>query len=119
MAKYMFTGSYTHDGLKGLIKEGGSARAEAVGETAPFDFLSKVRALAEQQADAAAPVELFGPIPAVMFKRAGRYRAQLMLQSPQRKNLHTLLKSLCPLLEKQPEARKVRWSVDVDPQESF
>ncbi len=30
MAKYLFTGSYTLDGVRGLATEGGSARAEAV-----------------------------------------------------------------------------------------
>lgn len=30
MAKYLFTGSYTLDGLRGLAEEGGTARAQAV-----------------------------------------------------------------------------------------
>ena len=30
MPKYLFRGSYNQDGLKGLIKEGGSARRDAV-----------------------------------------------------------------------------------------
>ena len=30
MAKYLVTGSYTSDGLKGLLKEGGSGRRKAV-----------------------------------------------------------------------------------------
>lgn len=30
MAKYLFTGSYTHSGLSGLIKDGGSKRREVV-----------------------------------------------------------------------------------------
>jgi uncharacterized protein with GYD domain len=30
MAKYLFTGSYSSDGAKGLIKEGGSKRQQAV-----------------------------------------------------------------------------------------
>jgi uncharacterized protein with GYD domain len=33
MAKYMLKGSYTADGTKGLIKEGGSARRAAVQKT--------------------------------------------------------------------------------------
>lgn len=32
MAKYLFYGSYTPEGLKGLIKEGGSSRIEAAKE---------------------------------------------------------------------------------------
>src|SRR6266513_796107 len=30
MAKYLFTGSYTSEGLQGLLKEGGSGRRKAV-----------------------------------------------------------------------------------------
>ncbi|MFQ5856113.1 MAG: GYD domain-containing protein, partial [Anaerolineae bacterium] len=30
MPKYLFTGSYTEEGLKGLLKDGGSKRKEAV-----------------------------------------------------------------------------------------
>ena len=30
MAKYLFHGNYTQEGLKGLLKEGGSSRREAV-----------------------------------------------------------------------------------------
>jgi uncharacterized protein with GYD domain len=32
MAKYLFQGSYTEEGLKGLLKEGGSSRREAVAQ---------------------------------------------------------------------------------------
>jgi uncharacterized protein with GYD domain len=33
MAKYLFQASYTEEGLKGLLKEGGSSRQEAVEQT--------------------------------------------------------------------------------------
>jgi len=97
-------------------------RAEAVTENTPFEFLQQARELAEQlhsKQNNDKQLEIFGPIPAVMFKRAGRYRVQLMLQSKHRKDLHKLLNQLCPQLEKLKVARKVRWSIDVDPQESF
>ena len=56
-------------------------------------------------------MQLLGPIPAPMEKRAGRYRAQLLFQAKQRKYLQQLLKALT--------TRGVRWSLDVDPQEMF
>ena len=34
MPRYLVIGSYTHEGLKGLLKEGGSKRKEAVGQLA-------------------------------------------------------------------------------------
>ena len=65
----------------------------------PFEFLQYARDMAEQLGSGAQSIEIFGPIPAVMFKRAGRFRAQLMLQCHQRSSLQALLSQLCPQLE--------------------
>ena len=46
---------------------------------------------------------------------AGYQRVQLLLSSPSRPALHAALDALMPLLRAAPEARKVRWSLDVDP----
>lgn len=60
-------------------------------------------------------IELLGPVPAPMERRAGRYRAQLLLQASARSSLHKLLARWTPTLEQLPGARAVRWSLDVDP----
>jgi primosomal protein N' (replication factor Y) len=54
-----------------------------------------------------------------MARRAGRYRAQLLMQSTDRRALHRVLGHLRATLETEPAARKVRWSIDVDPIELF
>jgi primosomal protein N' (replication factor Y) len=54
-----------------------------------------------------------------MTKRAGFYRYQLLLQSPQRPDLHTLLDKLIPEVAKLKIAPKVRWSLDVDPADLY
>ena len=54
-----------------------------------------------------------------MERKAGRYRAQLLLQSRQRNKLHELLGYLRGALEGSKDARRVRWSIDVDPIELF
>jgi primosomal protein N' (replication factor Y) len=54
-----------------------------------------------------------------MERKAGRFRAQLLLQSTNRGNLHRLLDSLRQSMESSPQARRVRWSIDVDPIELF
>jgi primosomal protein N' (replication factor Y) len=64
-------------------------------------------------------LRILGPVDAPMARRAGRYRAQLLLQSGDRRLLHEVLRELRPLLEADPAARKVRWSIDVDPVELF
>ena len=80
-------------------------------------FLDGARALVTSQQPAA--MRVLGPVDAPMARRAGRYRAQLLLQSADRRELHSILRVLRPALEADPAARKVRWSVDVDPIELF
>jgi primosomal protein N' (replication factor Y) len=50
-----------------------------------------------------------------MPRRAGFQRAQLLLSSPTRPALHAALDAVMPVLRASTEARKVRWSLDVDP----
>jgi primosomal protein N' (replication factor Y) len=58
---------------------------------------------------------ILGPVAAPMAKRAGLYRYQLLLQSNKRQDLHKLLDKLLPQIDKLKLAKKVRWSLDVDP----
>lgn len=92
-------------------------RAEAPGADKALSFLSSLRA--QLQPLLSAPVTLLGPAPAPMERRAGRYRAQLLLQSKQARALHGALDCITSITEKLPERRSVRWSVDVDPVEMF
>lgn len=92
-------------------------RAEAPRETAPRQFLEEARALAESLAGER--VELWGPVPAPMERRAGRFRAHLLLQADQRADLQRLLSPWVRELGGLKTARRVRWSIDVDPQEMF
>jgi primosomal protein N' (replication factor Y) len=54
-----------------------------------------------------------------MAKRAGRYHAQLLVESPERGPLHQFLDAWVPALEQLPSARRVHWALDVDPIELF
>ncbi len=60
---------------------------------------------------------LFGPIPALIEKRSGRFRYQLIIQSQSRKSLHAQLDNWLDKLENKKLSKKVRWSLDVDPQD--
>ncbi len=83
---------------------------------AALAFLSEARALAPRRLSG---VRLLGPVPAAMAKRAGRYHAQLLIESPQRARLHGFLDAWLPQVEALRSARAVRWSLDVDPLELF
>ncbi|WP_083264529.1 primosomal protein N' [Pseudohongiella acticola] len=95
-------------------------RAEAMNAAAPAQFLHTARLQAEQlltQMPDGHQVQISGPLPAPMEKRANRYRQQLILRSTHRANLQNLLSVLCQQLEQMSTQRSVRWSVDVDPQD--
>ena len=100
----------------------------------PFTRLALLRASAHNRDDAhrfleaarqkldplnAGDVRILGPVGAPMERRAGRYRAQLLMQSANRQALLNLLRELRLVLEGENTARKVRWSIDVDPVELF
>jgi primosomal protein N' (replication factor Y) len=86
-------------------------RASAVTAAAALDFLNAARAVAP----AMAGVRLLGPVAAAMARRAGRYYAQLLLDSRERGPLHRLLDQWLPLVAELPQARRVRFALDVDP----
>ncbi len=62
-------------------------------------------------------LNLLGPIPAPMERCAGRFRGHLLLQAAKRTELQDVLKQWVPTLNRVKMASKVRWSLDVDPQE--
>ena len=59
-------------------------------------------------------VHCLGPTPAVIEKRANRYRAQLLLSSPKRAPLHSALYHLTQQLPVSGRSG-MRWSIDIDP----
>ena len=90
-------------------------RAEALQRDAPQSFLRDAGACASARPHPG--VSVLGPVPSPMERRAGRYRAQLLVDATSRAALQRFLPEWIAELESLPSARKVRWSVDVDPQE--
>jgi primosomal protein N' (replication factor Y) len=87
-------------------------RAEATDQDSPLKFLQDAHDLAVDFP--VRGVKLLGPAPAPMERRAGRFRAQLLLHAPSHTPLQKFLSGWLPLLAMLPEARRVRWSIDVD-----
>lgn len=61
-------------------------------------------------------VSCLGPVPAPMERRQNRYHLQLMLTAEKRSLLHGACAWWVAWLENSAEARRVRWSLDIDPQ---
>ena len=59
-------------------------------------------------------VKCIGPIPALMTRRIGRYRAQLCLISSDIRQLRSALREAMPEIEKVKSTLSVKWMVDVD-----
>jgi len=91
-------------------------RAEAQLPAHAQDFLDAALALGRKDAAASTPPVLIeGPVPAPMVKRAGYARLQLLVQSESRPGLHAFLPRWLADVRELPQARRVRWSIDVDP----
>ena len=90
-------------------------RAEADNIEQPELFLGKLR----KSISADHSGQILGPLPAPMAKKAGQFRAHLLIQSKQRGAIHESIKKLCEMAEQSPLSKKVRWSIDIDPLEIF
>ncbi|MDR0184310.1 primosomal protein N' [Lysobacter arvi] len=91
-------------------------RAEAQQIAACEAFLRMAR---ERLRDVHAPLDLHGPLPAPMPRRAGFQRMQLLLSAADRRSLHAALDAALPAIYASAESRKVRWSLDVDPMDLY
>jgi len=87
-------------------------RAEARDENEAFGFLNKARTAA---VELKMEVEILGVVPAALPRRANHVRGQLLIQANTRKALQQFLRAW--RIDELPGAQKLRWSLDVDPQE--
>ena len=123
-----------HPLLQGLLSggyEGFAATAMLEREAArwpPFGRLAVLRAstrasngaleflaAARQLSPATREVRLLGPVAAALARRADRYHAQLLIESPERGPLHRFIDDWLPQVESLARARRVRYALDVDP----
>ncbi len=88
-------------------------RAEADTMKQSLELLDEIRPLARVTG-----VETWGPLPALIARRADRHRAQLVLVSQNRRHLNHLLAQICLQLDQQKQPSNVKWMIDVDPQET-
>ena len=62
-------------------------------------------------------IEIWGPIPAPMERKAGRYRAHMVILSQDRARMHFFLRQWWAQVVHLPKQHQLRLSIDVDPQE--
>ncbi len=91
-------------------------RAEAAGAAAAQEFLTHLGETLRHGAPAAGNVEVLGPVASPIGRVANRFRFQLLLLADSRGPLHATLRTVTA---NPPASRAVRWSVDVDPYDTF
>ena len=84
-----------------------------------FAFLDRVSSAASRIAKTRRhDVEILGPAPQAMERKDGRYRARLMYaERAARRRCTSRERQMLLEVREMAEARKVRWSIDIDPLE--
>lgn len=90
-------------------------RAEAKDAARAQGFLARCAAFFKEEANEA--LQVWGPAPAPLERRAGRFRFQLLLVGMQRAPLHRAVEQFGTAQQDWHERRGVKWSLDIDPQE--
>ncbi|MDI9819638.1 MULTISPECIES: primosomal protein N' [unclassified Legionella] len=122
-----------HPLLNLLIQEGYEAFAEALlasrqeAQFPPYHFLAMIRAQ-DKSAEkvlgflqrikkqlVSQEINVLGPAPAPLARKANQHRMQLLVKSPSRKKLQTTLTQLREWLTINKLTHLVRWNVDMDP----
>lgn len=88
-------------------------RAEADTMQKSLEVLDRVKPLARSER-----IEAWGPLPALIARRADRHRAQLVLLCDNRKHLNHTLTRICQTLDETKLPGGLKWMIDVDPQET-
>ena len=87
-------------------------RSDAIQKDHVLNFLNQAK-----QCFPGGEAQIYGPFPAMMERRSGRTRWYVLVQAGSRSTLHRQLDDWMLALQKLASARKVRWAVDVDPQD--
>ncbi len=95
-------------------------RADAMSKAIPNQFLDSLVEYIDtnrNKLDSDNLLEVMGPIPSSVHRRNRHYHANLFLQSPNRSLLQKVLEEATSIASSSKLGKKVRWHIDMDPQE--
>lgn len=103
--------NYPPLGSQALIK------VNAADEETAYKFVSKLytQLKSSQEEIAEDTVELLGPMPSPIPKRANRFRFQILISAKNRGNLHHYVANSFSILTQARKLGGTRWSIDIDP----
>jgi primosomal protein N' (replication factor Y) len=90
-------------------------RARANNMSMTQNFLQDVKSTMTR--DGITGLTIYGPIPALMERKAGMYQSQLIIFTQHRKTIQQNLGNWMQAITAQPLAKRVRWDIEVDPLE--
>ncbi|SET35309.1 primosomal protein N' [Thorsellia anophelis] len=93
-------------------------RAESIQSQHANQFLISIRNQLRLHPNFDANLWVLGPVPALMAKKSGRYRWQLLFQHTSRQDLHRQLTLIFSLIQADVNLSKIRWILDIDPLET-
>ena len=93
-------------------------RAEAKRADNALALLRFIHSTLKSMPDYAQRLRTLGPLPSPLEKINHRYRFQYQLSFSDRSTRRTLLNKLLPAIEANALAKRTRWSLDIDPQET-
>jgi primosomal protein N' (replication factor Y) len=91
-------------------------RAEANQLARAERFLANLRSVTDETDTA---LQIIGPLPAPLQRKSGRFRAQLLLLGRSRRVLRRAVVQLLSGSDQLPDSKRLRWSLDIDPSETF
>ena len=89
-------------------------RADSKNKNQALEYLDQIRKTASSISQA----DILGPVLPAMEKRLGYYRAQLLVVSHTRTDLHRALLQVIDITDRM-RSRTVRWSLDIDPYDLY
>ena len=90
-------------------------RAQSTQAKRVLNFLQAIKNRLEQEVHYQSILRSYGPAPAPMARKANQHRMQLLLKSPSRTQLQTVLTSLREWIHVNKADAGIRWHIDVDP----
>ena len=92
-------------------------RVSSTSKVAGKEFFDRLREVLVTTLDD--PSVILGPMPSPLFKKANRYRYQLLLSTVKRGQIHSILYQALSFLIEARKTGELRWKIDVDPLDFF
>ena len=75
------------------------------------NFLDNIKKIIQKNNE----IEIFGPMPSSMQKKANLFNVNLIIQAKSKAKLNYVIKDCIPSIKDIPYSNKIKWTIDIDP----